>query len=90
MKNTGISHGKPRVLTLDRSCTDRNRKAALQGYPPKPGFDRAEYPMAFTREGGVGASVRYLDPADNRGAGAGLGNQLRSCSDGTRFQVDIV
>ena len=37
-------------------------------FPPRSGYDRDEYPPAMSEEGGYGASVRYIDPADNRGA----------------------
>ena len=38
--------------------------------------------MAVSREGGAGADVRYIDPSDNRGAGATVGNGLEGwCED---------
>ena len=41
-------------------------------------------------EGGKGASVRPIDPSDNRGAGASMGNQLRGYPDGTHVKIEIV
>jgi hypothetical protein len=32
--------------------------------------------MAVMDEGGAGASVRYINPSDNRGAGASIGRAL--------------
>lgn len=41
-------------------------------------------------EGGAGASVRYIDPSDNMGAGACLGNLCRPYRDGTRVRIVVV
>ena len=40
-------------------------------------------------EGGTGASVRPIDPSDNRGAGATMGNQLRPYPNGTKVTINI-
>ena len=32
----------------------------------------------MSREGGTGADIRYVTPADNRGAGATMGNALEA------------
>ena len=48
--------------------------------------DRDEWPMAMFKEGGEGASVRYIDPSDNRGAGSSIGNAL---PDGKRMLFRI-
>lgn len=64
-------------LTVDRPGADARRDAALADVPPVPGRDRDEYPNAMFREGGDGASVKYIDPSDNRGSGAALQGQMR-------------
>jgi RHS repeat-associated protein len=79
--------GKPDVLTVDRPGKSDNRSDAMAGHPAQPGTDRDEYPPAVTREGGAGASVRNIDPSDNRGAGASLGNQIRDVPNGGQIRV---
>jgi Deoxyribonuclease NucA/NucB len=61
--------GYPKELTIDRKNTRSNRKESLKNYPTVPNQDRDEYPPAVFQEGGTGASVRLINPADNRGAG---------------------
>jgi len=61
----------------------------LAGIPTRDGFDRDEWPMAVCKEGGTGLSVVYIDPAENRGAGSWVGNQLESFPDGTRVKFTI-
>ena len=51
------------------------------------GYDRDEYPPAESRQGGKGADVRHVPSADNRGAGASQGNQLRPYCNGQRFRI---
>jgi RHS repeat-associated protein len=82
--------GHPSILTVDRSNAAQNRAASLQGYATAPGLDRDEYPPAVFAEGGEGASVQYVPPSDNRGAGASIGNQLRGVPDGAKVQVVTV
>lgn len=45
--------------------------------------------MAVFREGGKGASVRHIDPSDNRGAGSSIGNVLQNLPNGTRVKISI-
>ncbi|MGH8223510.1 MAG: RHS repeat-associated core domain-containing protein [Woeseiaceae bacterium] len=80
--------GHPSRLTIDRPGTPANRSAAQAGHERPQGMDLDEYPPAMFREGGAGASVRPMTPAQNRGMGACIGNQCRGLPDGT--QVDIV
>jgi hypothetical protein len=42
-----------------------------------------------TGRGVTGADVRYIDPSDNRGAGASMGNQLEGWCEGQAFRIDI-
>jgi len=41
-------------------------------------------------EGGSGASVRPINPSDNRGAGSTIGYALRIYPDGTEVKIKIV
>src|SRR6185503_13201904 len=75
-----IAAGEPSLLHIDRADEDAHRAASLADYPPRTGYDRDEYAPAMSREGGAGADVRYIDPSDNRGAGATMGNALEGCA----------
>lgn len=55
-----------------------------------PGQQLDEYPLAMFREGGKGASVRAINPGDNGGAGARIGNLLRRFPNGTRVRITVV
>ncbi|MCP1527704.1 hypothetical protein J2Y71_000326 [Bacillus pumilus] len=46
--------------------------------------------MAMCEEGGAGADIEYISPADNRGAGSWVSHQLSEYEDGTAvlFVVD--
>jgi len=83
-----IAAGQPRLLTTDYSRAALRRKDSLSGIPTMVGFDRDEYPFAMTRQGGSGASVRYVDPSLNRAAGAYVRSQLPD-RDGYLFMVRI-
>ena len=85
-----IAAGEPSLLHIDRDHEDEHRAAALANYPPRSGFDRDEYAVAMSREGGSGADVRYIDPSDNRGAGATMGNALEGWCEDQPFRIDIV
>lgn len=78
-----------RILRLDRDGATKRREAAMEGHPPRKGKDRDEVPPAISTEGGARAHIRYIDPADNRGAGASMGNQLEPYCDGVRFRFRI-
>jgi hypothetical protein len=81
--------GAPDVLTIDRAGAAGRRAAALKGTSPQTGSDRDEYPPAVTEEGGSGASVRPIDPSDNRGAGGSFGQQIKQLPDGSQIQVIV-
>ncbi|WP_332847348.1 two-partner secretion domain-containing protein [Pseudomonas lactucae] len=85
-----IDAGKPGTLTIDRVNTASNRRDSLRGIETKPGLDRDEYPPAMFQEGGQGASVRHINPSDNRGAGACIGAQCRGLPNGTKVRIDVV
>ena len=40
-------------------------------------------------EGGEGASIRPINPSDNRGSGSTAGHQLRPYPDGTKVKYKI-
>jgi RHS repeat-associated protein len=82
--------GKASVVTIDRTRAVAQRAEALRGWPTKKGLDRDEYPGAMFREGGAGASVRYIPPSDNRGAGACIAAQCRALPDGTQVHIKVV
>jgi hypothetical protein len=75
------------TLHNDPAQNQQNRRESLRGIPTKPGYDRDEYPPAMLEEGGAGSSVKYISPSDNRGAGASMGNQVRSLPDGTTVVI---
>ena len=83
------SAGKPLELTINRSGSKPNRKDSLKGKPRVKGKDRDEYPPAMFQEGGSGASVRPIDPSDNRGAGSSMGHQARPYPDGTVVRIVV-
>lgn len=84
-----IKQRKPSVLTIDRKGAEQRRKEALKATPTKTGFDRDEYPPAMFKEGGDGASVRYISPKDNRGAGSCIGHQCKQYTDGDKVKIEI-
>jgi YD repeat-containing protein len=84
-----IATGHGRFLTTDYAGAAARRRDALRGVARFPGLDRDEYPFAFTRQGGTGASVRAIDPSANRAAGAYIRGQLPSRS-GYRLLVRTV
>lgn len=82
--------GKPKILTIDRDAerSEARSREARKGHAPAPqGMDLDEYPPKMFREGGRGASVRPVPLAQNRGAGASMGNQCRSFPDGARIEL---
>ncbi|GAA2679227.1 putative T7SS-secreted protein [Streptomyces lunalinharesii] len=80
---------QPADLTIDRDGARDNRKASLSGIPTRGAekLDRDEYPPAMFKEGGFGASVKYIDRSDNRGAGSSMKNQLSGLDNGEHVTV---
>ncbi|MEU7260662.1 NucA/NucB deoxyribonuclease domain-containing protein [Streptomyces rimosus] len=80
---------QPADLTIDRYGADENRRHSLRGIPRQGAekLDWDEYPLAVFKEGGFGASVKYIDASDNRGAGNSVGRQLRGLDDGEHVTV---
>ena len=83
-----VTSGEPRVLHIARSLFKAHRAASLRGIPTKHGFDRDEYPPAFSLEGGAGADVDYVESSDNRSAGSRMGKQLQPYCDGQGFILE--
>jgi hypothetical protein len=81
-----IDKGEPRRMHIDRGDADLHRSESLKGIPTKHGYDRDEYPIAASREGGSGADVRYVNSSENRGAGEVVGRALSKFPDGTCFE----
>ncbi|WP_181775809.1 NucA/NucB deoxyribonuclease domain-containing protein [Amycolatopsis pittospori] len=73
--------------TVDRPGAKDRRKKSLRGIRRIVGKDRDEWPQAVFVEGGKGASVRHIDPSDNKGSGASLGNQMRGNKAGD-YRID--
>ena len=84
-----IKEGQPDTLTIDRGGASARRKASLQGVDTVPGLDRDEYPPAMSMEGGSGASVKLINPSDNRGSGSSISGQLRKYPNGTKYRIII-
>jgi RHS repeat-associated protein len=84
-----ISNGHPSIVTINRTGAKLNRKNSLKGIKTKSGYDRDEWPMAVFKEGGKGASVRYIDPSDNRGAGSSIGNVMSDLPDRTKIKIEV-
>ncbi len=85
--NDAQGAGKPSEVTIDRKGAANRRKEALKGSQRTPGQDRDEYPPAVFKEGGRGASVRPINPRDNRSSGASIGRQIRNLPDGTKVKI---
>ncbi|MEV4614292.1 NucA/NucB deoxyribonuclease domain-containing protein [Kitasatospora sp. NPDC049258] len=85
------AQGRPRpsVLTIDRDNADSNRADSLRGIPTAPPQDRDEYPPAMFKEGGKGASVKYIADSDNRGSGSAMGSALHGLPKGARVRIRI-
>lgn len=85
-----INSGQPDIITIQRDMADANRKASLDGYDTKKGFDRDEWPMAMFSEGGSGADISYINPSDNRGAGSAIGHALTEYPNRTKVKIIII
>jgi hypothetical protein len=84
-------HGQPTVLHVDRAGADARRRASIgtvnRETRPAKGYDRDEYPPAFTREGGSNSNVRFIPAGDNRGAGSTMRQQTKDVADGQKIRV---
>ena len=89
-ENAVKARGRIGILTLGRANAKARRAEALRGNPPRPGLDRDEYPLAATHQGGTGARIAYIDPSDNRSAGASFRSATSGLEDGQRFLYLVV
>lgn len=80
---------KPSVVTIDKDGADANRADSLRDIDTRPPDDRDEYPPAMFKEGGTGASVKYIPASDNQGSGSTMGSALRGLPNGTRVKITI-
>ncbi|MER8182694.1 NucA/NucB deoxyribonuclease domain-containing protein [Kitasatospora sp. NPDC094015] len=80
---------KPSVLTIERTRSRQNRRDSLRGIPTRPPEERDEYPPAMFKEGGAGASVKYIDGPDNGGSGSVMGSALSGLDPGTRVRIRV-
>jgi RHS repeat-associated protein len=84
-----IKNGHPDTGKIDRKNASNNRKESLKGTEKESGKDRDEFPPAILDTGGKGASVKLVNPSDNRGAGSSMGNQMKKLSNGTEVKIVI-
>ena len=93
-ERAAIEAGQPRQLTLERDNAEQRRREDLRGIPTRPGFDRDEYPPAFTEEAGTHSDgrprddVAYVASSENRSGGSVMGLALRGYCDGQRFVIE--
>ena len=85
-----IKNGHPDIVTISRLKATERRAESLKDIATKKGFDRDEWPMAIFKEGGKGASIRYISPSDNRGAGAAIMHALKGKSKDIRVLFKII
>src|SRR4051794_7013200 len=87
-ERAAVANGQPRILHIDRPDAVAHRALSLKGIPTRTGFDRDEYPPAMSAEGGTGANVEYIGPADNRSAGSRMRAQLAPFCEGQAFVLE--
>lgn len=84
-------NGQPTVLHIDRKGAAARRTESIgtvnRNPKPRAGTDRDEYPPAFTREGGSGSNVRFIDAHDNRGAGSSIRAQTHDLPEGAKIRM---
>jgi len=78
-----------RPLTLDRAGKAARHAQAVRKTPTRSGLDRDVSPPVVFKESSRNTSIRYIDPSDNRGAGATMGHQIRKVPDGKRVRITI-
>ncbi|MCX8170212.1 MAG: NucA/NucB deoxyribonuclease domain-containing protein, partial [Candidatus Methanomethyliaceae archaeon] len=79
----------PQIQTIDRLQANSRRAESLKGVPTIKSLDRDESPMAMFKEGGKNASVKHINPSDNRGFGSWVGNQLSDQPDNTKVKWEF-
>jgi filamentous hemagglutinin len=82
--------GKPKVVKVgEREKQGERRREAMRGHPAVKGKDRDEYPPAWSAEGGKGASVKPIDPSQNRSDGAAQGQTIKNLPPGTKVEIRV-
>ena len=94
-KDQCVQHIKDAMKTRGNKYTTggnskKNRRASLKGKKGVKGKDRDEWPMAMFKEGGKGASVRNINPSQNRSMGSRIGALCRGLPRGTTVEIRIV
>ncbi|MCS6595301.1 NucA/NucB deoxyribonuclease domain-containing protein [Bacillus cereus] len=84
-----IANGKTDIYTIDQDGAAERRKQSLANVPTKKGYDRDEYPMTMYKEGGKGADIRHIKPADNRGAGSYIGNKVEKLPNDAKMKIVV-
>jgi RHS repeat-associated protein len=89
--SNAIEAGHPDVLTHGGDVA-ANRAAALADVPNIPGLSRDEFPFASSMEGGEGAWVGHIPPAQQNAQGGLISNFLRANGilPGMQYRVVIV
>jgi hypothetical protein len=87
-ERAAVANGQPRILHWQPDLATAHRALSLKGIPTRKGFDRDEYPPAATAEGGTGADVEYISPADNRSAGSRMRAQMSPFCAGQSFILE--
>ena len=85
-----MKNGHPDIVTISRLEATERRAESLKDVKIEKGLDRDEWPIAMFKEGGKGASVRYISPSDNRGAGAAIMHALKGKLKDTRVLFRII
>lgn len=92
--SAAVAAGHPSTVTVERSGAKQRREAAMEfshmpAMPRDSNLDRDEWPMAMFKEGGAGASVRYVNASQNRAAGNSVRLQCASVNNGCPVQVIV-
>lgn len=85
-----MKNGHPDIVTISRLEATERRAESLKNIATKKGFDRDEWSMAMFKEGGKGASVRYISTSDNRGAGAAIMQALKGYDDKMKILFEVI
>ena len=85
-----MKNGHPDILTISRLDATERRAESLKDMKIEKGLDRYEWLMPMFKEGRKGASVRYISPSDNRGAGATIMHALKGKLKDTRVLFRII
>lgn len=89
IEKSTVENGTAPTGILNRANAAAQRKINLKGIKTVKGKDRDEaIPAILTPIGKV--RVQHINPSDNRGSGAYMGNQLRNVPDGTKVVIKTI